>query len=132
MHDGEERSMRTTEISRTVVAGVDGSDHALQAVRLAAVEAARRRLPLRLVSAYAWLERDRDGGPLLGEHYRRLLHTAAREHLAAAAQAVKVLSPALEIEQVAHRASPRRCCRPSRSAPRSWCSATGERAGSRA
>jgi hypothetical protein len=46
-------------------------------------------------------ERDPDGCPLLGVHYRRLLHTAAREHLAAAAQAVKVLSPTLEVEQAA-------------------------------
>jgi nucleotide-binding universal stress UspA family protein len=106
MHAGEERSMRTTEISRTVVAGVDGSDHALQAVRWAAVEAARRRAPLRLVSAYARPERDPNGGPLLGEHYRRLLHIPAREYLTAAAQAVKVLSPALEIEQVATQGFP--------------------------
>ena len=93
--------MQVAGVGRAVVAGVDGSECALQAVRWAVVEAARRRVPLRLVSAYAWPECDPDGDRLLGEHYRRLLHTAAGEHLAAAAQAVKLLRPAVEVEQVA-------------------------------
>lgn len=39
---------------RTVVAGVDGSPEARRAVRWAAAEAARREVPLRLVTAFPW------------------------------------------------------------------------------
>lgn len=44
---------------RTIVVGVDGSEQALRAVRWGAAEAERRHLPLRLVSAFAWVP---DGG----------------------------------------------------------------------
>jgi nucleotide-binding universal stress UspA family protein len=54
--------MGENSIRRAVVAGVDGSECGLQAVRWAAAEAARRHLPLRLVSAHAW-----PSGGLVGE-----------------------------------------------------------------
>ena len=46
--------MQAHPTGRTVVVGVDGSDSALDAVRWAAREADRRRLPLRVVHAFGW------------------------------------------------------------------------------
>ena len=45
----------STQHGRTVVVGVDGSDEAVRAVRFGAAEAARRRVPLRLVHAFGWV-----------------------------------------------------------------------------
>jgi hypothetical protein len=45
--------MTTKHLRRTVVVGVDGSDNALRAVRWGAAEATRRRIPLRLIIAFA-------------------------------------------------------------------------------
>ena len=47
---------------RAVVVGIDGSSSALQAVRWAAAEAARRKAPLRLVTAHRWDEAARRAG----------------------------------------------------------------------
>lgn len=45
-----------TEIAGApVVVGVDGSESALDAVRLAAIEADLHRLPLRVVHAFVWV-----------------------------------------------------------------------------
>ncbi|MCZ2812074.1 MULTISPECIES: universal stress protein [unclassified Modestobacter] len=49
--------------SPTVVAGVDGSEPAAAAARAAALEADRRRLPLRLVRAFHWPAGDVPGLP---------------------------------------------------------------------
>src|SRR5690242_4478227 len=97
--------MRTTEY-RTVVAGVDGSQHALLAVRWAAVEASRRGVPLRLLNAFAWPVGDRVGDAFLGVDYRRLLHRAAGEHLAAAARVAADVAPGLPVEQVVRQGFP--------------------------
>ena len=77
--------MNEQSIRRTVVVGVDGSDSATDAVRWGAAEAARRRVPLRLVIGFPWRE-DVPGDRLHhGGEYRELLLGRARDHLAAAA-----------------------------------------------
>ncbi|WP_316781361.1 universal stress protein [Streptomyces sasae] len=55
-----------------VVAGVDGSEQSLAAAELAAREALRRELPLRLVHVWDWHPRRQDGA----------IATAAQRHLA--------------------------------------------------
>ena len=70
--------MWTARAGRAVVAGVDGSECALQAVRWAAVEATRRGGPLRLLAAYAWPKGDQDGDHVPGEQYRAMARAAAR------------------------------------------------------
>ncbi|MEV5769334.1 universal stress protein [Micromonospora sp. NPDC052213] len=67
-----------------VVVGVDGSEAALRAVRLAAVEAARRNRPLRIVHGFIWpLLRVPVGAPAGGPPGAGLRHQA--EQLVAAA-----------------------------------------------
>ncbi len=85
---------------RGVVVGVDGSECALQAVRWAAAEAGRRRLPLRLVAAYSWPGGRLVGDPGLGVDHRRVLRDLAEEQLAAAARTAAAVTPGLAVEQV--------------------------------
>ncbi|HXT46213.1 MAG TPA: universal stress protein [Pseudonocardiaceae bacterium] len=58
--------MQAQQTRRAVVVGVDGSQSALTAVRWAAREASRRRLPLRLVHAFSWPNTRHIGDPGLG------------------------------------------------------------------
>lgn len=86
-----------------VVAGVDGSECALQAVRWAAAEAAQRRLPLRLVAAHTWPAGGLVGDPGLGVDPRVVLRDVVRDRLAAAEAAVAEVVPdssAVKVEQV--------------------------------
>jgi nucleotide-binding universal stress UspA family protein len=83
-----------------IVVGVDGSDTALAAVRWAAAEAARRRLPLRLVAAHTWPAGGFVGDPGLGVDPRAVLRDMVRAHLAAAASAAAAVVPGLAVEQV--------------------------------
>ena len=83
-----------------IVVGVDGSDTALAAVRWAAAEAARRRLPLRLVAAHTWPAGGFVGDPGLGVDPRAVLRDMVRGHLAAAASAAAAVVPGLAVEQV--------------------------------
>ena len=92
--------MGHNEIRRTVVAGVDGSECSLQAVRWAAAEASRRQLPLRLVAAHAWPSGGLIGDPGLGVDYRAVLRDVVLGHLATAAADARQIAPELEIEQV--------------------------------
>ena len=55
---------------RTVVVGIDGSKSALRAVRWAAAEAARRKIPLRVVTAFDWTQNHAIGEIQLGASYR--------------------------------------------------------------
>jgi nucleotide-binding universal stress UspA family protein len=93
--------MRVDENGHAVVAGVDGSESALRAVRWAAEEAARRRLPVRLVAAYALPAGRLIGDPGLGVDPRAVLRDAALRQLADAADAAAEAAPGTPVEQEA-------------------------------
>jgi nucleotide-binding universal stress UspA family protein len=95
----EEGTMQAHQVRRAVVAGVDGSESALAAVRWAAREAVRRRLPLRLVHAFGWPNTQHIGDPGLGVDYREVLLRVAREQVSAAADAAAAAVPGVEIDQ---------------------------------
>ena len=83
----------------TIVAGVDGSECGLQAVRWAAAEAARRRLPLRLVAAHTFPAGGFVGDPGLGVDPRAVLRDVVLGNLAAAATEAGDAVPGLDVEQ---------------------------------
>ena len=86
---------------RPVVVGVDGSASALQAVRWAAQDAARRRAPLRLVVATgrAMTAAHKYGDPTGGPDERQVLLRQARSHLAEAERAALEAAPGTQPEQ---------------------------------
>ena len=92
--------MQEREIRRSVVAGVDGSDCGLQAVRWAALEASRRHLPLRLVIVYCWPAGGIVGNVGLGVDPKAVLRDVALGHLAAAADVAAQIAPGVDVEQV--------------------------------
>jgi nucleotide-binding universal stress UspA family protein len=92
--------MQEREIRRSVVAGVDGSECGLQAVRWAALEASRRHLPLRLVIVYSWPAGGVVGNIGLGVDPHTVLRDVALGHLAAAADVAAQVAPGVEVEQV--------------------------------
>lgn len=83
----------------TIVAGVDGSECALQAVRWAAAEASRRRLPLRLVAAHTVPAGGFVGDPGLGVDPRTVLRDVVLGNLAAAATVAGDAVPGLDVQQ---------------------------------
>jgi nucleotide-binding universal stress UspA family protein len=91
--------MNPAQAYRPVVVGVDGSESALQAVRWAAQEAHRRRVPLRLVNAFGWTTGHHLGDPGLGTDYRTVLLQNARDEVAAAVAGAAGVAPELAIEQ---------------------------------
>ena len=86
-----------TKQGRNVVVGVDGSKSALRAVRWAADEAARRRAPLRLVTAFGWTDDVTVGLPGLGTRYRDILLDQSRRGLAKAVATAREEQPELEL-----------------------------------
>jgi nucleotide-binding universal stress UspA family protein len=83
---------------RTVVVGIDGSDSALQAVRWAAAEAARRTVPLRVVTAFAWNQVHAVGQVGLGADYREIMLGVSRRQLAEAAAVAEEVAPGNPVE----------------------------------
>jgi nucleotide-binding universal stress UspA family protein len=80
-----------------VVVGVDGSESALRAVRLAAGEATRRHRPLRVVHGFIWpLLRVPGGAPAGGPPGGGLRHQA-EEIIAAAVREAEAAAPGLRI-----------------------------------
>jgi nucleotide-binding universal stress UspA family protein len=92
--------MEQNQTQRAVVAGVDGSECGLQAVRWAAAKALRWQLPVRLVAAHAWPSGGLVGDPGLGVDYRAVLRDVVLGHLATAAADARQVAPELDIEQV--------------------------------
>jgi nucleotide-binding universal stress UspA family protein len=90
--------MRENRGRRPVVAGVDGSDSAMNAVRWAALEARRRDTSLRLVAACAWPEHH-FGSEVMGIDYRKVMVRVAREQLADAARAAVEAAAEVPVEQ---------------------------------
>ena len=87
-------------VGPAVVAGVDGSEPSLQAVRWAAREAGRRRAPLRLVAAVGWVTAPHQyGDPRTGPDLREVLLRQARADLADAAKAAADAAPGPEPER---------------------------------
>jgi nucleotide-binding universal stress UspA family protein len=83
---------------RPVLVGIDGSTSALDAVRWAAGEAARRNVPLRVVTAFAWqagIFVDRFG---VGEDPHEVMLGAARSQLADAAVVAAEVLPQEQVE----------------------------------
>ena len=85
------------KLGRYVVVGVDGSDSALDAVRWAADEAARRRAPLRLVTAFAWTADTVVGRPGLSTQSRDILLDQSGRALARAVATARKRQPGLEL-----------------------------------
>ena len=85
---------------RPVVAGVDGSECGLQAVRWAAAEAVRRRRPLRLVAAHAWPAGGLVGDPGLGVDPRAVVRDVVLGHLDVAAREAVHVAGNLSVERV--------------------------------
>lgn len=88
----------TSTLTRPVVAGVDGSDSALGAVRWAADEAARRQLPLRLVTAVDFSPTTAFGGGFgPPQDFFDQLEIDARRWLFAAEKAALAIAPGLAV-----------------------------------
>lgn len=81
-----------------MVVGVDGSENALRAVRWGAAEAGRRRIPLRLVTAFGWPVEHGAVRPS-DERHRDLLLDQARHELVEAAMVAHRAVPGLDLEQ---------------------------------
>ncbi len=91
--------MSAQDAGLPVAAGVDGAEPALQAVRWAAREAGRRKVPLRLVTVCGWMTEQHPEGPGLSPEYREVLLTAARDRLGTAAAAARDAAPGIEVVQ---------------------------------
>ena len=79
-----------------VVVGVDGSSSALDAVRWAAREAARRGTSLRLVSAFSWHESRHIGAH---GHYREVMLSRTRDAVSEAAGTAAQAAPGIDIAE---------------------------------
>jgi nucleotide-binding universal stress UspA family protein len=90
--------MSTDRDRRGVVVGVDGSPESLHAVRWAAAEAARRRLPLRLVTAFDKVDDRINDLPGVGSRYQDILMDEARTHLESARAAATAAEPDLVVD----------------------------------
>lgn len=96
---GDRTASRGEQVRRNVVVGVDGSENALRAVRWGAAEAGRRRIPLRLVAAFAWPIEHGAVRPGSDERHRDLLLDQARHDLVGAALVAHREVAHLEVDQ---------------------------------
>ncbi|MCC8242895.1 universal stress protein [Saccharothrix luteola] len=87
------------ESSLPVVVGVDGSSSALDAVRWAAREAARRRTAVQLISAFGWFDAKHVGDLGLGGGYRAAMVRSTRDAVSAAAEAAAEAAPGVVITE---------------------------------
>lgn len=87
------------ERSLPVVVGVDGSSSALDAVRWAAREAARREVPLRLISAFGWSEARHVGDPGFGGHHRETMLGITQDAVTAATKTAAEAAPGVELSE---------------------------------
>ncbi|MCC8246598.1 universal stress protein [Saccharothrix luteola] len=88
-------------MSAPIVVGVDGSESALRAVRWAAEEAARHRVPLRLLHAYLLPKRGYPELVLSGHDVREAFEEQGRQWLHTAAASVRDLVPEVGTSVVA-------------------------------
>ena len=90
-------------VTETIVVGVDGSEGAAAALEYAAGEAAFRRAPLRIVSAWQVpvTPYRADLVPLLDQTTVDAFHTRAQQVADDALALVKELQPSLEVEATA-------------------------------
>ncbi|MEU4804095.1 universal stress protein [Actinosynnema sp. NPDC023587] len=84
-------------MSVPIVVGVDGSTSAQAAVKWAAQEAARHRVPLKLVHAYLVPGRGYPEIVLTGHEVRRALEEQGRQWLAEAEAVVRDVAPEVEV-----------------------------------
>jgi nucleotide-binding universal stress UspA family protein len=92
--------MDVQQAGRPVVVGVDGSESSEQAVRWAAREARRRKVPLRLVQAVdPTLTSHKYGDPGSGPDIHQIRMRAARAHLTHAARAAAEEASGVVVEQ---------------------------------
>lgn len=91
--------MSTQQVRATVVVGVDGTESAQRAVRWGAAEASRRRVPLRLVTAFGWPSERYIGHQEIAKNYRGRLFDQVSGELAGAAAIAELAAPGIEIEQ---------------------------------
>jgi nucleotide-binding universal stress UspA family protein len=84
---------------RAVVVGVDGTQSAQHAVRWGAAEASRRRVPLRLVTAFGWPSERYIGHQEIAKNYRGQLFDQVRGELEGAVAVAELAAPGIEIEQ---------------------------------
>jgi nucleotide-binding universal stress UspA family protein len=87
------------ESTPPVVVGVDGSSSALDAVRWAAREAARRGTAVRLISAFSWFDSRHIGDHGLGGAYRAAMVKSTRDAVSAAAVTAAKAAPGVEITE---------------------------------
>ncbi|ONI92776.1 hypothetical protein ALI22I_02025 [Saccharothrix sp. ALI-22-I] len=87
------------ESSLPVVVGIDGSSSALDAVRWAAREAARRGTAVQLISAFSWFDSRHTGDLGLGGAYRTAMVKSTRDAVSAAAETAAKAAPGIEITE---------------------------------
>jgi nucleotide-binding universal stress UspA family protein len=87
-----------TGVAAPIVVGVDGSTSALDAVRWAAEECARHRVPLRLVHGYLLPTRGYPEIILTGNEVRQAMENQARQWLAEAAEAARAAAPEVAVD----------------------------------
>jgi nucleotide-binding universal stress UspA family protein len=87
-----------TGVAAPIVVGVDGSTSALDAVKWAAQECARHRVPLRLVHGFLLPTRGYPEIIMTGNEVRQAMENQARQWLEAAAETARAAAPDVVVE----------------------------------